>query len=148
MQIWVDIDSCPGEIKNILTSAVKCAEVSLTFITKRGHEPFQDSNISLVELSRESYAIANREIASRSKVGDLVITDDIDLATEVMEKDVIALGFKGETYSSEEVEQMKKMAEFIETMRSAGAEIGSQPPLTYSEKKIFADKLDSILMRC
>ncbi|THB70782.1 MAG: YaiI/YqxD family protein [Gammaproteobacteria bacterium] len=146
MQIWVDVDTCPVEIKNILTSAVKCTGVSLTLITKRGHIPFPDSNINLLELSADAYSIPDREMAVRSKVGDLVITDNLNLAVEVMEKGARVMGYKGETYTPDEIEEKKKVADFIETMRSIGAEIGNTPPLSPVEKQSFISKLGNILV--
>lgn len=146
MQIWVDVDSCPVEIKNVLTSAAKCADVSLTLITKRGHTPYPDTNINLLELSSDSYCIADREMAERSKVGDLVITDSLNLAIEVMEKGANAMGFKGERYTSDEIEEKKKIADFIETMRAVGAEIGGTPPLSPSDKQQFMNSLDNMLI--
>ncbi len=146
MQIWVDVDNCPVEIKNILTAASKRTGVSLTVISRYNQFLNCEGNINSIELPCEGIKLAEKEMAEKSKVGDLVITDDVSLASEVLGKGAKALGYKGEKYTIAEIEQKKKMNEYMDMMLAAGVEIGRQPPISTGDKQNFIQSLESFLI--
>ena len=80
--------------------------------------------------------------------GDLVITGDIPLASDVIDKGGMALNPRGELYSTNSIKAQLSMRDFMDTMRASGVETGGgPPPLSQADRKAFASHLDRILTR-
>jgi uncharacterized protein YaiI (UPF0178 family) len=85
MQIWVDADACPGEIKEMLYRAAKRREILVTLVANQVLAPPKSSYISTI-LVPEGANVADRRIVELASPGDLVITADIPLAALVVAK--------------------------------------------------------------
>jgi hypothetical protein len=90
---------------------------------------------------------ADKEIERRVTAGDLVITADIPLASDVLEKQALVLTPRGERYTENNIKQRLQMRDFMETMRSSGAQTGGPPALSLTDRKHFSDQLDRLLTR-
>ena len=85
MQIWVDADACPGEIKELLFRAAKRTEIKVTLVANQSlHTPRSEFIDSV--LVPAGMNVADRRIVELLQPGDLVITADIPLAAEVVEQ--------------------------------------------------------------
>jgi hypothetical protein len=80
-------------------------------------------------------------------VGDLVITADIPLAAEVINKGVMALNPRGERYSPSTIQAKLTMRNFMETMRSSGIQTGGPEAISHADRQAFANQLDQILSK-
>jgi len=76
---------------------------------------------------------------------DLVITADIPLAADVLEKGARVLTPRGERYTAANIKQRLQMRDFMETMRASGQHTGGPAPMSQTDRKTFADQLDKIL---
>ena len=90
---------------------------------------------------------ADDEIVQRAVPNDLVITADIPLAAEALEKGAHVLTPRGERYTEANIKQRLQMRDFMETMRASGEHTGGPPPLNQTDRKAFADQLDRVLTR-
>jgi hypothetical protein len=79
--------------------------------------------------------------------GDLVITSDIPLAAEVIQKGGLALSPRGELYDKSNIGARLNMRDFMETMRASGVDTGGPSALSQSDRKAFADHLDRFLSK-
>ena len=93
------------------------------------------------------FDIADNEIVKRLNVGDLVITGDIPLAAEVIEKGGYALNPRGELYSADNIRGRLNMRDFMDTLRASGIDTGGPPALSQSDRNSFANHLDKLLTR-
>jgi uncharacterized protein len=93
------------------------------------------------------FDVADDEIVRRVVAGDLVITADIPLAAEVIEKGGHALNPRGEMYTSENIKSRLTMRDFMDTLRSSGINTGGPPALNQNDRKAFADELDRFLAK-
>ena len=144
MRIWVDADACPAVVRDILFRAARRTGRELTLVANRPVATPPSRLIrSLVVAS--GIDVADNEIARRARAGDLVITSDIPLAAEVIEKGVHALSPRGERYSVETIRDRLNMRDFADTLRGSGVHTGGPPPLGARERKAFADQLDRLL---
>ena len=84
---------------------------------------------------------------ARVEAGDLVVTADIPLASEVLEKGALVMTPRGERYTENNIKQRLQMRDFMETMRASGQHTGGPPPLNQTDRKAFADQLDRVLTR-
>ncbi len=146
MNIWVDADACPVVIKEILFRA---AERTGTQVTLVANQPVRIPRSRFIKFLRvaSGFDVADNEIVKRLSNGDLVITSDIPLAAEVIEKGGLALNPRGELYSAETIRVRLNMRDFMDTLRASGITTGGPPALSQSDRKDFADQLDKLLAR-
>lgn len=146
MKIWVDADSCPVVIKEILYKASERRQVHLTLVANRSLRTPRSPFITSLQVSAGA-DVADSEILRKMDQGDLVITADIPLAAEVIHRGGHALNPRGELYSVENVRSRLNMRDFLESLRESGVETGGPPPITQSDRQKFANSLDTLLTR-
>lgn len=146
MKIWVDADACPVAVKDILFRAAIRTQLELTLVA---NQPIRipDSPLINFVLVPSGFDVADNEIVRLLKPNDLVITADIPLAAEVIEKGGHALNPRGELYSSVNIKAILSMRNFMDSLRSNGVETGGPAALNKADHKVFADRLDKILTR-
>lgn len=146
MKIWVDADACPVVIKEILFKAAVRTQIVTTFVVnqfiKTPPSPFL-KNIQVPS----GFDVADDEIVKKVELGDLVITGDIPLAAEVIEKGGHALNPRGEMYTTDSIKQRLNMRDFMDTMRASGVHTGGQAPLSQTDRQNFANNLDRLLTK-
>ena len=146
MKIWVDADACPGVIKNILYRAADRTGVQLTLVANQPLRVPQSRCIKFLKVT-SGFDVADNEIVKRLKAGDLVVTSDIPLAAEVIEKKGHALSPRGELYSADNIKARLTMRDFMETLRASGIETGGPAALSHNDRKSFANQLDQLLTK-
>ena len=117
MKIWVDADACPNVIKEILFRAAERTRVQLTLVANQ-HIKTPPSRYIKATRVPGGFDVADDYISQQVQPGDLVITADIPLAAEVIEKDAHALNPRGERYTPDTIRQRLVMQDFMEEMRS------------------------------
>ncbi len=146
MKIWVDADACPVVIKEILFKAAERTGIQLTLVANQPVRVPPSRFISFVQVS-SGFDVADNEIVKRLDAGDLVITGDIPLAADVIEKGGQALSPRGEMYTTENIKSRLNMRDFMDTLRAGGIETGGPSPLNQKHRNAFAGNLDKILLR-
>ena len=146
IKIWVDADSCPGVIKEILFKASKRTKITMTLVANHPMPIPRISWITLVQVPA-GFDVADNEIVKRASPGDLVITGDIPLAAEVIDKGAHALNPRGEFYSEENIRQRLNMRDFMDTLRSSGVQTGGQATMNQNDRREFANQLDRFLQK-
>ena len=146
MKIWVDADACPAVIKEILFRAAERTSTRLTLVANHSLPVPRSRYIDFVQV-RQGFDVADNEIVNRLSAGDLVITSDIPLAAEVIEKGGQALSPRGELYTANNIKARLNIRDFMETMRASGVNTGGPDALSQADRKSFADQLDRILAR-
>ena len=146
MKIWVDADACPVVIKEILFRSAERTGVQVTFIANQLISVPPSKNITSVKVGA-GFDVADDEIVRRVESGDLVITSDIPLAAEVIEKGGLVLTSRGENYTLDNIKARLNMRDFMETMRGSGLQSGGPPALNHADRQNFANKLDALLYR-
>ena len=146
MKIWVDADACPAVIKEILYKAAERTEVQLTLVANQKIQIPRSRFISFVQVA-SGFDVADDEIVKRLEAGDIVITGDIPLAADVIEKGGQALNPRGELYTIENIKARLNIRDFMDTLRGSGINTGGPPALNQADRKAFADHLDKLLTR-
>lgn len=146
MTIYVDADACPGVIKEILFRAAERTQTSLVLIANHSMRTPPSTYIRSIVVPK-GFDVADHEIVQRCEAGDLIITADIPLAAEVIEKGALALNPRGELYTTANIGARLNMRDFMDTMRASGLESSGPPPLSQSDRKMFASKLDEWLAK-
>lgn len=146
MTIWVDADACPKVIKDILFRAATRKQVKLTLVANQFIATPPSPWITSLQVDA-GFDVADDEIVRLCEPGDLVITADIPLAAEVIEKGALVVTPRGEQFTLENVRQRLNMRDFMDTMRASGEHTGGPPPLNQRDRQQFANALDSYLAR-
>ena len=144
MKIWVDADACPVVIKDILFRAAVRTGITTTLVANHAMRIPKSPQIKFLQVT-SGFDVADNEIVKRLNSGDLVITGDIPLASEAIEKGAIALNPRGELYTTDNIKARLNMRDFMDTLRSSGINTGGPPPLNQNDRKSFADQLDKLL---
>ena len=144
LTIWVDADACPVVIKEILFRAAERTGVVVTLVANQWLRTPPLANIRAIQVM-PGFDVADAEIVKRLAAGDLVITSDIPLAAEVLEKQGLALSPRGELFSAENIKARLGMRDFLDTLRASGVNTGGPPTLNQQDRQLFANQLDRLL---
>jgi hypothetical protein len=144
MAIWVDADSCPNVIKDILFRAADRARMPVTFVAGRPVRVPPSPWLRSVQVDG-GFDAADRGILERLTAGDLVVTADVPLAAAVIERGGLVLTPRGERYTLENVRERLSIRDFTEMLRGAGLVRGGAPALDASDRQRFANALDAWL---
>ena len=146
MQIWVDADACPNVIKEILFRAAERQQIEVILVA---NQPLRVPRSLFIKTKQvgAGFDVADNYIAQQVQLGDLVITADIPLAAQVIERHGHALNPRGEFYTPENMQQRLGMRNFMEELRSTGAITGGPPALNQQDRQAFANQLDRFLAR-
>lgn len=144
--IWVDADACPKVIREILFKAAMRVGVPLTLVANHALPVPKSPLIRCLQVEH-GFDVADDYIVQRVNAGDLVITSDIPLAAEVIDKGGHVITSRGERYTRENIRQRLNMRDFMETMRSS-MEVGGGPAtLGPRDKQAFGNALDRFLAK-
>jgi uncharacterized protein YaiI (UPF0178 family) len=146
MKIWVDADATPVAIKEILFRAAERTGISMSLVA---NQPMRIPVSPLIDfiLVEAGFDVADNEIVKRLTPGDLVITADIPLAADVIEKGGSALDPRGVMYSPDTIRSRLNMRDFMETLRSGGVVTGGPAAMSPADRKAFAGELDKFITR-
>lgn len=144
MKIWVDADACPNVIKDILFKAAQRTGIEMTLVANQYIRVPPNKNITSLQVS-SGFDVADDEIVAHCSAGDLIITSDIPLASEVIDKKAMALSPRGEMFTTENIRSRLNIRDFMDTMRSSGVNTGGPPALNQTDRQNFANHLDRLL---
>lgn len=144
MPVWVDADACPNVIKEVLYRAAVRTETLVTFVANQSLSIPPSPYLRSLRVAA-GFDVADNEIVKRVEPGDLVITADIPLAAEVLDKGGEALNPRGERYSPETIRERLTMRDFMDTLRASGIQTGGPAALSPRDRQQFANALDNWL---
>jgi uncharacterized protein YaiI (UPF0178 family) len=146
LKIWVDADACPVVIKEILFKAAERTGTYTILVANQSVRVPFSRFISSIQVA-QGFDVADNEIVKRLEAGDLVITGDIPLAADVIEKGGHALNPRGEMYTTDNIKARLNIRDFMDSLRGSGIDTGGPPPLSQNDRKTFADHLDRLLAK-
>lgn len=142
--IWVDADACPVPVREMLLRAVHRSQVQLVFVANHDLPIRTSEQVRLLRVQR-GFDQADQLIVERASEGDLVVSNDIPLAAEALQKGAAVVTPRGEAFTESNIRQKLQMRDFMESMRSSGVQTGGPASFGQSERKAFAAQLDRYL---
>ena len=146
MKIYVDADACPVVIKEILFRAADRTKIITTLVANQFITTPRSPFIKFVQVGH-GFDVADNKIVELVEKDDLVITADIPLASEVIDKGGYALNPRGELYTVANIKARLTMRDFMDTLRSSGVDTGGPPPLNQNDRQKFANSLYVFLQK-
>jgi uncharacterized protein YaiI (UPF0178 family) len=146
MKIWVDGDSCPGAIKNILFRAAERTQAPLILVANRMLRVPPSSWIRAIQVPA-GFDIADQRIVDEAHAGDLIITSDIPLAAKAIAKGAHVIDFRGDLLDQNNIQERLTMRNFMDGLRGSGVDTGGPATLSAADSKAFANRLDGLLTK-
>lgn len=146
MTIWIDADACPIPVREIILRAGERTQTALIFVANTSLSLPRRPLIKMVQVD-QGFDVADNYISKHVKLNDLVVTQDIPLAAEIVEKGITALNPRGELYTTENIRQRLAMRNFAQELRDMGQTMGGQNKFGDKEKQSFANTLDRWLQK-
>ncbi len=144
MKIYIDADACPNVIKSIIFRASDRTKTEVLLVANQYMATPASKLITAIQV-HQGFDVADDEIVKRVKKGDIVITSDIPLASDVIDKGATALNPRGELYTSDNIKVRLQMRNFMETLRNSGVDTGGPAALNQKDRENFANQLNKLL---
>ena len=142
IKIYVDADACPGTVKEILYRISQRTGIEVILVANQPLSTPRIPTVRSIQVS-QGFDVADDHIVTLVQKHYLVITADIPLAAEVIDKGGKALNPRGELYTAANIKARLNMRDFMDSMRNSGVQVGGgPPPLSQRDRMDFANALD------
>lgn len=139
--VFVDADACPVALRHMIVRRAERLGIHTLFVANHRIVLSPSPYVHFLHVPK-GFDVADNEIVQRVQLGDLVVTQDIPLAAEVIAKGAVALGLRGQIHTADGIRARLTMRDFLETMRSSGEMIKGPDPLSQKDKQLFAAALE------
>jgi uncharacterized protein YaiI (UPF0178 family) len=146
MRVWVDADSCPVRVREIVARAARAREVSAVFVANRKIPLAKNSFVSAVTV-KKTEGSADAYICANAGAGDLVITRDIPLAAQLVRQSVTAINDRGDVFTSETISERLSLRNFMKDLRESGLYESPAGAFGPKEIQLFSNAFDRELTR-
>lgn len=146
MKIWVDADSCPVRIREIIGKASLRINRQAIFAANRPIPLPQYKTISMVVTETGEQA-ADNFIIENAKNGDLVITRDIPLAKTLVNLCITVINDRGTIFTADNINTFVSARNFMYELQANG--LSPKKTNSFGKKEIqkFSNLLDSVLIK-
>lgn len=144
VRIYVDADACPGVIKDIIIRAAKSRKIPTIFVANKVlllpvSEYLRQETVE-AGLDKADTFIAENAVAS-----DLVVTQDIPLAHQLVKKGIVAINPRGLIYTEDNIGDRISVRDLLTDLRDSGEITGGPKPFGDKDKRAFASSFDRVL---
>jgi len=146
MKIWVDADACPGEIKDIIIRAAIKRCIETIFVSNKVISIPESSFLSTVKVSQGA-DVADEYIAENAQEQDLVITQDIPLASILVPKGISVISVHGVLFTPTNMGERLSVRNFMHELRDTGVQTSGPKPFSNKDKQKFANTFDQQLFK-
>lgn len=146
MRIWVDADACPGVVREIVIKAAIKREVPAVFVANKPLFIPASQWLSAVTVG-QGPDVVDRYIVEHAEAGDLAITQDIPLASDLLGQDVVPISPHGTEFTAANMGDRLASRNLMQDLRDAGMIAGGPKPFGEKEKRQFANTFDQVLSR-
>ena len=147
MRIWIDGDAAPREVKEMVFRASARLKLPVVVVANQSiWVPPSNGLITSIAV-RDGANVADKYLVEQSAAGDLVITADIPLAAQLVEKKVYVVDPRGEQYDETNVFGRLTARDLFDAARGAGMELSGPSPYSAKDRAAFASTFDRVLTR-
>lgn len=144
MRIWVDADSCPVKIRDIISKASLRLEINSYFVANR-EIPVRKHDYMHKVITPNIEQSADRYIVDNVTPDDIVVTRDIPLADELVEKNVTTINDRGEHFTKENIKERLSIRDFMQEARELGLKSETTSRFNQRDIQSFANTFDKLL---
>jgi hypothetical protein len=144
--IWIDGDSCPRQVREIVARRAQKEGIKLVSVSNRP-VPFPPGYSVEHVLVESGEGRADNYIEEKAVPGDLVITRDIPLAAALIQCGCAVINDRGAEFSAETIRERLSIRNFMKTLRDDGLYHSSENTFSQTEARSFAAAFDRVLCR-
>ena len=145
-KLWIDADALPRILRDVIMRASDRYQLEVTFVATQNVGITPSVRINSIQVMGGADQ-ADQEIVNRMQNNDIVVTQDIPLAAQVIEKGGIAIHPRGEIFTTANIKARLHLRDFMDTLRGAGVQTGGPPPISDRDKREFASSLDQTILK-
>ena len=146
MKVWVDADACPQVIKEIILRAIVKRAIPTIFVANKYLKLPASNFITAVQVGAGA-DVADQYIAEHAVIGDLVITQDIPLASILVRKGINAISVHGTLFTDANIGERLAIRNFLQEIRDCGGKTQGPKPFNDEGRQHFADAFDRELTK-
>ncbi|MDI5933694.1 YaiI/YqxD family protein [Halomonas kalidii] len=144
--LWVDADACPRVAREIIVRAAERTATPTWFVANHTIPLPPSKWVRALSVSH-GFDAADNEIVARLAAGDLLITSDLPLAMEAIDKGAAVMTTRGEMLDRSNIRARVQMRDFMETLRASGEHTGGPKGYADTDRREFANALDRWLAK-
>jgi uncharacterized protein YaiI (UPF0178 family) len=140
--IFVDADACP--VKEEIYKVARRTGCRVFVVANMFMRVPPDVTLQVVDAGPD---VADDWIAERVKPRDIVVTNDIPLASRTLKAGGAALGANGKAFTESSIGSALATRELMEHLRSFGEGGGGPRPFSAQDRSRFLSALDAAVMK-
>lgn len=140
--IFIDADACP--VKEEVYRVARRTGCPVQVVANAFIRVPPDMKLTVVDAGPD---IADDWIAERVQPGDIVVTNDIPLASRTLKAGGSALGATGKAFTESSIGAALAQRELMEHLRSFGEGGGGPKPFSAQDRSRFLSALDAAVMK-
>lgn len=148
--IWVDADSCPTDVRELLVRFVVRLKIPCNFVANRQipiPQYSKKTNLITMVITDNSEGSADDYIVSHVEPNDLVVTRDIPLAARLVDKQITTINDRGKLFTSESIREDLSIRNFNYQLFTMGVQSDKTNKFNKKNLNDFANCLDRELQK-
>ena len=141
-EIYVDADGCP--VKDEVFKVAKRYEMKVHLVANKAMKIPLDPLFEMIVV-HGGFDAADDWIEENISSKDIAITIDIPLASRCLKKGAQVLGYKGDSFSEENIGEALATRELMSRLREMGQVRGGPAPFEKKDRSNFLSKLDRVI---
>ena len=144
-KIYVDADACP--VKDEIVKVATRHKIQVFMVCNGGIRPFRNNLINLI-IVPEGPDEADKWIFTNIKTGDILITSDIPLASNCIDKGAYVLKHEGSILDFNNIGNVLATRDLMSDLRASNPFlIGKGKSFTKADKVKFLNSLETIIIK-
>ena len=146
MRIFVDCDSCPSPVREIIVKA-SARTGCISFFVANHKIPHSTNAFTHDIIVEEGKDKADDYIVRHATEHDIAVTRDILLAERLVDKKVSVVNDRGNLYTSENIRERVSLRNYMLELAQNGLKTEEAGSFGKKELYLFANAFDSIVTR-
>ncbi len=146
MRIFVDCDSCPSQVREIIARASQRTE-SLSFFVANHKIPHSTNAFTHDIIVEEGKDKADDYIVDHATEHDIAVTRDILLAERLVRNKVSVVNDRGNLYTAENIRERVSLRNYMLELAQNGLKTEEAGSFGKKELYLFANAFDAVLTK-
>ena len=148
--IYIDADACP--VKDETVQVARRHGLPVFIVSNGGIRPHQDPLVQTI-IVPEGLDAADKWIADRASVGDVVVTADIPLAARVITNGAAALRHNGDVFNVGNIGSQLATRDLMADLRAAdplmtgAGKQGGRAAFSKHDRSRFLERLEALILK-
>jgi len=144
LKIYIDADACP--VKSEVFRVAERYELDVTLVSNTWMNTPKSNRIRL-QVVDGKFDAADDWIVNHVQTDDIVISADIPLADQCLEKGARVIGPKGRVFTKDNIGDIMATREIMAHLRDLGTMTGGPAPFQKKDRSRFLQSLDQMIQK-